>query len=91
MDTDRATVPGQAVIHRCRTRTGDLFTVLTERSGRRRLLVSAGETDEPVAAVTLEPDEADQLADLLARRTTADRLAHLERRVDALTTGQDRP
>ncbi|MFF0543232.1 hypothetical protein [Nocardia thailandica] len=91
MDTDRATVPGQAVIHRCRTRSGDLITLLTERSGRRQLLVTAGDEDEPAAAITLDPDEADELADLLRRRSTADRLAHLERRVDALATGRDRP
>ena len=40
--------------------------------------------DEPTRAIVLEPDEADQVAELLANRPVADRLLSRQRRVDEL-------
>lgn len=84
MDITRNTIPGIGHAHDCTTRSGHRFGVLVEHTGRRRLLVHGRGDDEVPEHIVLEPDEADQLADLLHQRSVADRLAELERQVAEL-------
>ncbi|MFF2084358.1 hypothetical protein ACFVVM_11300 [Nocardia sp. NPDC058176] len=85
MDTDRTTIPGTGVLHSFRTRGGIRFALLTESSGARHLFAYEAGGDEPVVDIGLEPDEADQLADLLHSDSIPDRLARVEQRLDELT------
>ena len=88
MEIHSTTVPGRGVLHVCRTRRGGRLGLLAERSGARTLLCYGYEADvDPDRAaheVTLDPDEADRLADLLHSRPVPDRLEALERTVAAL-------
>lgn len=92
MEISRSTIPGVGHVHDCRTRGGQRFTVLVERSGSRQLHFYGpavpDDDGEPAQRIVLDPDEADQLADLLHQRSVADRLAELERRVAELVRGQ---
>lgn len=85
MEIHRVTVPGAGDLHHLRTRAGARFSVLVESAARRRLhLYSPDEPDIPLATVILDDDEADQFAQLLLSRPTADRLSALERRLDRM-------
>lgn len=88
VDITRHTIPGIGHTHDCRTRAGQRFAVLVEHAGGRRLHLygpdRSNDDGEPTQQILLEPDEADQLADLLHQRSVADRLADLERRVAEL-------
>ena len=80
----RTMVPGSGVLHQIVTRDGERFCLLVDAAHNRHLFTYGGELDEPARAIVLEPDEADQVAELLANRPVADRLLSLERRVDEL-------
>jgi len=85
MDIYRTTVPGRGALHNIVTRHGQRFSLLVDDVGDRRLFAYDGDdADEPVGDVLLEPDEADQLAEILHTRPIVDRLLVLERRVDEL-------
>jgi TrkA domain protein len=88
LDITVSTIPGVGRFHDCRTRAGRRLGVLVEHTGGRRLYVygpgTPDDDGEPTRQFVLEPDEADQLADLLHQRSVADRLAELERRVSEL-------
>jgi TrkA domain protein len=85
MQTNQTTVPGGGVLHRILTRDGASLCLLVDTARNRHLLTYVGsEHDEPIRAIVLEPDEADQVADILRRRLIADRLLSLKRRVDEL-------
>jgi len=83
MEIHSTTVPGRGVLHVCRTRRGGRLGLLAEHSGARTLLCygyeAALDPDRSAQEVTLEPDEADRLADLLHSRQVPDRLDGLER------------
>ncbi|MFC0863078.1 hypothetical protein ACFHYQ_12315 [Sphaerimonospora cavernae] len=81
MRVSRTAVPGTGTVHHCVTRGGQRFGVLSDRTGRYRLLVYTAESDEPLQSIVLEQDEADHLAEILHSRPIADRVAVLERRV----------
>ena len=90
MDITRNTIPGVGHSHDVTTRGGQRFGVLVEHTGRRLLLVHGrgdGADDGVPDQIVLDPDEADQLADLLHQRSVADRLAELERQVAGLARG----
>ena len=85
MHIDRKTVPGSGVLHQIVTRDGERFCLLVDRASNRHLFTYyATDLDVPTRAIVLEPDEADQLAEILHSRPNADRLLSLERRVDEL-------
>jgi TrkA domain protein len=77
MHIDRTTLPGCGVLHDIMTRDGGRFCVLTD-SARNRCLclftLEDGHADVHPAAVLLEPDEADQLAEILHSQPFANRL-----------------
>ncbi|WP_306363610.1 hypothetical protein [Nocardia sp. CC227C] len=88
MEIDLSTVPGRAVLHHCRSRDGSRFALVVRADGVRQIVVyHAVGHDAPSQTLTLEPDEADRLAELLHSTPLRDRLAELERRVDELTGG----
>ncbi|MFD8532672.1 hypothetical protein ACFV0L_35210 [Streptosporangium canum] len=81
MDITRTTVPGTGVVHHCVTRGGQRFGVLVDDADRRRLLIyDPADLDVPLQCITMEHDEADQVAEILHSRPIPDRLAALERR-----------
>ena len=59
--------PGAGVLHSFHTRHGTRFALLTHSSGARRLLAYTSGSDEPTVDIELEPDEADQVAELMIR------------------------
>jgi len=88
MHINRATVPGRGALHNIVTRHGQRFSLLVDQVGDRRLFAYVGDADEPAAEIVLDPDEADQLAEILHSQPITDRLLALERRVDELIGGQ---
>lgn len=89
MNTDRTTIPGTGVLHHFRTGHGVRFALLTESTGVRHLLTYVAGSDEPVVDITLAPDEADQIAELLHTGSVHDRLTRLERRLAHLAVDGD--
>lgn len=87
MEITQTTVPGFGVMHHAVTRSGKELRVLVDNSGRRELYLYDEAPSEAVAMVELEPDEADQLADLLHSASIPDRLAEIERRIAELSGG----
>jgi TrkA domain protein len=90
VDITRSTVPGVGTVHHVHTRGGRHFGVLVDTWGRRTLLIydvrrPAADPDEPVVHIVIEPDEADELAEILQSRPMSDRLAEVERRLADLT------
>lgn len=85
MDVTTNSVPGMGTLHDCITRDGHHLRLILERGGQRHLVVygTAG-SDEPIATIALEADEADQIGELLHSRSVPDRLAELERRMAEL-------
>jgi TrkA domain protein len=88
METTHSTVPGAGVLHDCLTRHGQQFRILVARPGRCEIFVyDPADPDRTVAAIVLEEDEADQVAELLHSQPITDRLAELERRVAQIAGG----
>ena len=84
MDVTTSSVPGMGTLHDCLTRDGHHLRLIVERDGQRHVVLYDDGSDEPITTVTLESDEADQIADLLHSRSVPDRLAELERRLTEL-------
>jgi TrkA domain protein len=82
MDVTTNSVPGVGSLHDAHTRDGHHLRLIVERDGRRQLVLYSAEAgDDPLATVTLDTDEADQLSDLLHSHSVPDRLAELERKI----------
>jgi K+/H+ antiporter YhaU regulatory subunit KhtT len=90
MDVDRTTVPGKGTVHHFLARGGARFALLTVSDGDKYILVYDDTRDEPIQAVALEPDEADQFAELLRSTPIPDRVARLERLLDRLANERSR-
>ncbi|XRQ13376.1 hypothetical protein ACN3XK_21570 [Actinomadura welshii] len=87
LEITRSTVPGNGTLHHIVTRGGDRFAVLVDAAERRHLFVyDSPDADEPSERFALDPDEADELAGILQRRSVGDRLAALERRLAEIRT-----
>ncbi|WP_159928084.1 hypothetical protein [Rhodococcus sp. WAY2] len=85
MQIDRTTVPGKGVLHQLVTRAGGRLCLLVDaHSTRHVLLYDESDRDVPARSIVLEPDEADQLAEILHSRPITDRLAAVERQVGEL-------
>lgn len=85
MNIDRTTVPGAGAAHQLVTRAGGHLCLLVDtRSTRHVLFYDESDLDVPARAIALEPDEADQVAEILHSQPIADRLASLERQVSEL-------
>lgn len=85
MELTYTTIAETGAVHHIATRGGQRFGVLTGGAGRRTLLVyqpsvrEPSDPDTPVVSITLEPDEADHVAEILHSRPVLDRLAAIER------------
>ncbi|WP_280232878.1 hypothetical protein [Nocardia cyriacigeorgica] len=90
MDVDRTTVPGKGTVHHLLTRSGARFALVAGSDGSKHVLVYDTVRDEPVQSIALEPDEADQFAELLHSAPIPDRVARLERLMDQLTGERSR-
>ena len=94
MRIDRTTVPGNGVLRHIVPRRGGRFGLLVDADNTRHLLTydagtyDGGDRDVPAQAILLEPDEADQVAEILHSRPITDRLLALERRVRELVGDQ---
>lgn len=76
-------------MHQFTTRDGQQFGVVVDNAGRRSLLIyDSADPDTPGHTIVLEPDEADQLAEVLHTKSIPDRLAALERRLAELAKGR---
>jgi TrkA domain protein len=85
MRINRTTVPGSGMLHRVVTQDGEQLCLLVDAASNWHLFTyDGGDPDVPVREVVLQPDEADQLAEILHSHPLADRLLSLERRVDEL-------
>ena len=79
-------MPGNGVVvHHMTTRRGERLCLMVDDRGNRCLFTyDEGDRDAPAWEILLQPDEADQVAEILHSRPIADRLLSLERRVDEL-------
>jgi TrkA domain protein len=73
MRIDRMTVPGNGVLHQIVTRDGERFSLLVDADHNRHLFTyGAGDLDDdpdmPAETIVLEPDEADEVAEILHSR-----------------------
>lgn len=80
-------LPGVGVRHDFESLSGKRVGVLTHRDGRRELYVSGsdhGPTPEGTATITLDPDEAAKVADLLGNVTISRQPSALVQDVEGL-------
>jgi K+/H+ antiporter YhaU regulatory subunit KhtT len=85
MRIDRTTVAGNGVLHHIAPRRGGRFDLLVDTDNTRQLFTyEECDPDVPARAIILEPDEADQVAEILHDNTIGNRLLALERRMREL-------
>lgn len=91
MRIDRTTVAGNGVLHHIFPRRGGRFSLLLDADNTRHLFTyEESDLDVPAQAILLEPEEADQVAEILHTQPIADRVLELERRVSELTRERTR-
>jgi TrkA domain protein len=84
-DVDETRLPGIGIRYDFPTEEGDRLGVLVHRTGRREVFVySADDPDECRVTITLAPDDARTLAELLGASRVAEHLAALQQRVAGL-------
>jgi TrkA domain protein len=85
-DVDETQLPGMGVRYDFTTEVGERVGVLVHRTGRRDVfLYSADDPDECRATITLRPDDARTLAELLGATRVAEHLAAVQQQVAGLT------
>ena len=85
-DVDETQLPGMGVRYDFTTEEGDHLGVLVHRTGRRDVFVySAEDPDECAMTLTLRPDDARTLAELLGASRIAEHLAAVQQQVAGLT------
>jgi len=85
MRIDRTTVAGNGVLHHIAPRRGGRFGLLVDADNTPHLFTyEESDLDVPAQAILLEPDEADQVAEILHSQPVTDRLLALERRMSEL-------
>ena len=76
MRIDRMPVPGNGMLHHVVTRDGKRFCLLVDADRNRHLFVyraddpdaDIADIDVPAETIVLEPDEADEIAEILHTR-----------------------
>jgi TrkA domain protein len=85
-DVDETPLPGMGVRYDFTTEEGDHLGVLVHRTGRRDIFVySAEDPDECAMTITLRPDDARTLAELLGASRVAEHLAAVQQQVAGLS------
>ncbi len=89
-DVDETQLPGMGLRYDFTTEDGDRVGVLVHRTGRRDVfLYSRDDPDECRATITLRPDDARTLAELLGASRVAEHLAAVQQQVAGLTPRLD--
>lgn len=90
MDVERTDLPGIGLRHEFRTSRGQLAAVISHHTGRRDVVVyDRNDPDTALAILTLTPDEANGLAELLGTARIVERLAQLNKQATGLVTAQN--
>jgi len=85
-DVEETQLPGMGVRYDFTTDEGDRLGVLVHRTGRRDVfLYAADDPDECRATITLRPDDARTLSELLGASRVAEHLAAVQQQVAGLT------
>lgn len=81
-------LPGIGVCQELELHDGRRMGVVTRRNGHRDIVIYDDEGDGAAAAITLDDDEANVIAELLGAPQLVTRLADLQRSVDEVITEQ---
>lgn len=89
MEVERTALPGIGLRHEFFTEKGQHAAVISHVSGRRDIVIyRLNDPDTVLATLSLSPDEANGLAELLGTARIVERLADLQRQVAGLSTVQ---
>jgi len=89
VDVERTDLPGIGLRHEFRTSRGQNAAVISHHTGRRDVVVyHRDDPDTALATLTLTPDEANGLAELLGTARIVERLARLQKQATGLVTSQ---
>lgn len=86
MTIERTALPGVGVAHVTTTRGGQRVGIISRFTGERDIvLYDPDDVDTVICTVTLQPDEAHRLADLLGSDVTVDHVRVLEQQLGGIT------
>lgn len=89
MEVERTALPGIGLRHEFVTEKGQHAAVISYVSGRRDIVIyRLNDPDTVLATLSLSPDEANGVAELLGTARIIERLADLQRQVAGLSTVQ---
>jgi TrkA domain protein len=89
VEVERTALPGIGLRHEFFTEKGQHAAVISHVSGRRDIVIyRLNDPDTVLATLSLSPDEANGLAELLGTARIVERLADLQRQVAGLSTVQ---
>jgi TrkA domain protein len=89
VEVERTGLPGIGLRHEFFTEKGQHAAVVSHVSGRRDIVIyRLNDPDTVLATLSLSPDEANGLAELLGTARIVERLADLQRQVAGLSTLQ---
>ena len=89
MEVERTALPGIGLRHEFFTEKGQHAAVVSHVSGRRDIVIyKLHDPDTVLATLSLSPDEANGVAELLGTARIVERLADLQRQVVGLSTVQ---
>ncbi|MEJ3746994.1 cation:proton antiporter regulatory subunit [Actinomycetes bacterium KLBMP 9797] len=89
MEVHRTALPGIGLRHEFVTERGRRVGVVSHRTGRREVVVyDRRDPDTAALTLTLNAEEADGMAELLASTRVVERLGELHRQVEGLVTEQ---
>ncbi|HEX2774817.1 MAG TPA: cation:proton antiporter regulatory subunit [Micromonosporaceae bacterium] len=89
MEVHRTALPGIGLLFEFVTERGRRVGVVSHRTGRREVVVySREDPDTAAVTLTLNAEEADGMAELLASNRIVERLDALHRQVEGLVTEQ---
>lgn len=89
MDVHRTVLPGIGLRHEFVTERGRRVGVVSHRTGRREVVVyDRADPDTAAVTLTLNAEEANGLAELLASTRVVERLGELHRQVEGLVSEQ---
>lgn len=91
MTVERTALPGVGVAHATTTRASQRAGVVCHLDGRREIVVyDPDDSEQALSLLSLEPDEAHWMADLLTATVTVDHLTDLEQQLDGVTAARIR-
>jgi TrkA domain protein len=89
VEVERTALPGIGLRHEFFTEKGQHAAVISHVSGRRDIVIyRLNDPDTVLATLSLSPDEANGVAELLGTARIVERLADLQRQVAGLSTVQ---